>query len=63
MPQLLKEDFPRDDDDDRHIRKKRFVPLIGIAGLLLKGVFGTFHGLYTKQKYDRLKSELTGTIQ
>ena len=41
-----------------HGRTKRFIPL-----LLLKGVFGTIHGLYSRNQYKQLKKELQGVIR
>jgi len=44
-----------------HLRHRRFAPFL--APLIMRGVFGTIHGLYTKSKYDKLKTELNTVIK
>ena len=44
------------------LRVKRYIPL-AVPMMLLKGVFGTIHGLYTRRQYDQLKKELHGVIR
>ena len=46
--------------DHVNLRRRRAAPFL--MPLLIKGIFGTFHGLYTKRKYDVLKKELNGVI-
>ena len=43
------------------LRVKRALPALPL--LLLKGIFGTIHGLYTRRQYKQLKTELHGVIK
>ena len=42
-------------------RAKRFLPLL--PALLIKGVFGTIHGLYNHRQYAQLRKDLRGVIK
>ena len=50
-----------DNYEAEHLRRKRFAPFM--LPLLVKGVFGTIHGLYTRRKYGVLRKELNGVIR
>jgi len=44
-------------------RYRRFLPIAGAVGpILLKGVFGTIHGLYNHRQLAKLKTDLTTVI-
>jgi len=47
-------------ESEDFLRKKRFAPFL--VPLVTRAVFGTIHGLYTKAKYDKLRSELNTVI-
>jgi len=53
--------YETDDLEDRKRRRRRAAPFL--VPLLLKGVFGTFHGLYNRHKYSVLKKELNTVIR
>jgi len=60
MPSITTAKSNSFDTETMHFRKKRFAPFL--TSLVMKGVFGTIHGLYTQSKYRTLKKELNTVI-
>ena len=61
MPTVSSSKSSSHETETMDFRRKRFAPFLG--SLVMKGVFGTIHGLYTQSKYRALKKELNTVIQ